>query len=434
MKEDKIFTFSDNSLETELSSLEKEKILQVRVCQKSITENKQKLLRFVALAEKKAPNVLFHFEIPLSIIDKDTVAAFSSIYSSLDIEFDSVESNFSKNLSKIGEGAFAGCKGLTSIVLPDSVLNVGSLAFFDCDKLTSVTFGGHILEIGNRAFAEINSAVVLKAPADSAVQKYASENEIPFEKHGEMCSFTDSDGDWEFEADEHFHVCAHGVRVDVQNHSKNNENIVNCGDECDICGAQYCREIGFVEKLETTIENAHPATCLSPEYTGDVLCSCGCPFRPGEYVGEPLSEHTSDGSWRVDAENNSHYQVCLYCNMRFIEAAHSGGKSTATEKAKCEYCGAEYGELVHHVHKGGTATATSQARCEICGKYYGARLPAVSETDKNDVSTDVQGDTDSPLSPTVFIIIGAGAVLMIVVVIIIVIIKKKRTKAAKSEE
>ena len=85
MKEDKIFTFSDNSLETELSSLEKEKILQVRVCQKSITENKQKLLRFVALAEKKAPNVLFHFEIPLSIIDKYTVAAFSSIYSSLDI-------------------------------------------------------------------------------------------------------------------------------------------------------------------------------------------------------------------------------------------------------------------------------------------------------------------------------------------------------------
>lgn len=100
MKEDKIFTFSDNSLENELSSLEKEKILQVRVCQKSITENKQKLLRFVALAEKKAPNVLFHFEIPLSIIDKDTVAAFSSIYSSLNIEFDSVESNFSKNLSK----------------------------------------------------------------------------------------------------------------------------------------------------------------------------------------------------------------------------------------------------------------------------------------------------------------------------------------------
>ena len=100
MKEDKIFTFSENSLEKELTSLGKEKIRQVRVSQKSITENKQKLLRFVSLAEKIAPEVLYQFEIPLSMIDRETVAAFSSIYSSLDIEFDSVEGIFSKNLSK----------------------------------------------------------------------------------------------------------------------------------------------------------------------------------------------------------------------------------------------------------------------------------------------------------------------------------------------
>ena len=100
MKEDKIFTFSENSLEKELASLEKEKIRQVRVSQKSITGNKSKLLRFISLAEKIAPDVLYQFEIPLSMIDRETVAAFSSIYSSLDIEFDSVEGNFSKNLSK----------------------------------------------------------------------------------------------------------------------------------------------------------------------------------------------------------------------------------------------------------------------------------------------------------------------------------------------
>ena len=100
MKEDKIFTFSENSLEKELASLEKEKIRQVRVSQKSITGNKSKLLRFISLAEKNAPEVLYQFEIPLSMIDRETVAAFSSIYSSLDIEFESVEQNFSKNLSK----------------------------------------------------------------------------------------------------------------------------------------------------------------------------------------------------------------------------------------------------------------------------------------------------------------------------------------------
>ena len=101
MKEDKIFTFSENSLEKELASLGKEKIRQVRVSQKSITGNKSKLLRFISLAEKIAPDVLYQFEIPLSMIDRETVAAFSSIYSSLDIEFDSVEGNFSKNLSTL---------------------------------------------------------------------------------------------------------------------------------------------------------------------------------------------------------------------------------------------------------------------------------------------------------------------------------------------
>ena len=39
----------------------------------------------------------------------------------------------------IGENAFEGCKGLTTITIPNSVTSIGSEAFKDCKGLTSIT-------------------------------------------------------------------------------------------------------------------------------------------------------------------------------------------------------------------------------------------------------------------------------------------------------
>ena len=52
----------------------------------------------------------------------------------------------------IGDYAFFGCRGLTSVTIPNSVTSISSWAFCDCRGLTSVTIPNSVTSIGNGAF------------------------------------------------------------------------------------------------------------------------------------------------------------------------------------------------------------------------------------------------------------------------------------------
>ncbi len=56
------------------------------------------------------------------------------------------------SVTSIGQYAFSGCSGLTSIEIPNSVTSIGQYAFSGCSGLTSVEIGNSVTSIGNYAF------------------------------------------------------------------------------------------------------------------------------------------------------------------------------------------------------------------------------------------------------------------------------------------
>lgn len=91
----------------------------------------------------------------------------------------------------------------------------------------------------------------------------------------------------------------------------------------------------------------------------------------GEEYGEFNPEnHTSTELVYVSNGNGTHKIVHKCCNaITQAEEVCAGGEATCEEKAKCEKCGGEYGELGEHT--GGTPTCNQKAVCSDCGKEYG---------------------------------------------------------------
>ena len=113
------------------------------------------------------------------------------------------------------------------------------------------------------------------------------------------------------------------------------------------------------------------------------------------------------------ADDNKDHK-CDYCGKKLTD--HTGGKATCKDKAKCEACGAEYGELDPKNHTGlkhfpaKAATKTTEGNieywyCEGCGKYFSDRdgtkeiRKADTVTAKRKSSSAAAKPEDDPKSP-----------------------------------
>ena len=127
------------------------------------------------------------------------------------------------------------------------------------------------------------------------------------------------------------------------------------------------------------------------------------------------------------ADDNKDHK-CDYCGKKLTD--HIGGKATCKDKAKCEVCGAEYGELdpknhtnlKHFPAKAATKTTEGNIEywyCEGCGKYFSdkdgtkeiKKADTVTAKLKDDPKSPQTGDTSgSALWITLLLVSGGAAI------------------------
>ena len=69
------------------------------------------------------------------------------------------------NVTSIGEDAFAHCDGLTSITIPNSVTSIGSFAFYGCSGLTAITIPNSVTSIDACTFNGCSGLTSLTIPS-----------------------------------------------------------------------------------------------------------------------------------------------------------------------------------------------------------------------------------------------------------------------------
>ena len=68
------------------------------------------------------------------------------------------------SVTTIGEAAFSGCSGLTSVTIPNSVTSIGYYAFSGCSGLTSLSIPNSVTSIGNGAFDSCSGLTSVSIP------------------------------------------------------------------------------------------------------------------------------------------------------------------------------------------------------------------------------------------------------------------------------
>ena len=76
------------------------------------------------------------------------------------------------NITSIGNYAFSGCSGITSITIPSNVTSIGSSAFSGCSGLTSVTVPSSVTSIGSSAFSGCSELSTVTINSNDIVSKY----------------------------------------------------------------------------------------------------------------------------------------------------------------------------------------------------------------------------------------------------------------------
>ena len=155
---------------------------------------------------------------------------------------------------------------------------------------------------------------------------------------------------WTTDETDHWKECQTvgcGNIIDKAHHSGGEATCVNKAI-CEVCKIEY-GDVDATNHKHTEVRGAKDATCCEKGYTGDTYCTdCNALISSGAEIPATGNHTDVDGKWESDGEN--HWHIC-YFGTKFDVTAHTGGEATCVNKAICEVCKIEYGDVDATNHK-----------------------------------------------------------------------------------
>lgn len=252
------------------------------------------------------------------------------------------EVHISKTVKKIGISAFQDCTALTQIDIPDSVNSVGSFAFIGCTRLTEVhTHWKNSYEINFGLF-------VFYKHGDSW-----PENRVIYVPDGYKDNFKSNPngawGEWNVQG-ENYTVSFDGGNASGYMQpvgTSGDYTLPDCGFTYDTAAFEYWALESSDGKKAGYPRDVFPVTEDVTLYANWTLIIVIPDPEPPTVCIHNWGEWTSNG-------NGTHTHTCLNNSSHTETGNCSGGTATCTEKAVCEICNADYGELNASNHTGGT--------------------------------------------------------------------------------
>ena len=206
---------------------------------------------------------------------------------------------------------------------------------------------------------------------------------------------------WTTDETDHWKECQTvgcGNIIDKAHHSGGEATCVNKAI-CEVCKIEY-GDVDATNHKHTEVRGAKDATCCEKGYTGDTYCTdCNALISSGAEIPATGNHTDVDGKWESDGEN--HWHTC-YFGTKFDVTAHTGGEATCVNKAICEVCKIEYGDVDATNHKNTEIRGATDSTCCEAG-YTGdkwctdcnTKIESGSEISSTGNHTDVDGKWES---------------------------------------
>ena len=216
--------------------------------------------------------------------------------------------------------------------------------------------------------------------------------------------------------------------------------------KCKLCGNETTKKL-----IPEIVISGADRVCRTQDYIFGFTLPEGCKLIITGYefekIGGDLTAMLENGKYTVElassgypVEENS-FKVAVHAETAdgfaikaekivTIQNDHTGGKATCKDKAKCEVCGAEYGELdpknhtnlKHFPTKAATKTTEGNIEywyCEGCGKYFSdkdgtkeiKKADTVTAKLKDDSKSPQTGDTSNLALWIALLLVSGGAAI-----------------------